>query len=59
MPPPTPDVPFNFTGIDFDHVSANSIYWVNSELVITIMLIMMMCSLFQTPLLLLIFYKLR
>ena len=59
MPPPSPNVPFNFTEIPFNHQTANSVYWVNSELIITIMLIMMMCSLFQTPLLLLIYYKLR
>lgn len=59
MPPPTPDVPFNFTEIDFNHNTTNSVYWVNSELVITIMIVLMMCSLFQTPILLMIYYKMR
>lgn len=59
MPPPTPDIPFNFTEIPFSHVSANSVYWVNSELVITVMLILMMCSLFQTLLLCILVLKRR
>lgn len=59
MPPPTCDVPFNFTEIPFNCAAASSVYWVNSELVITIMLILMMCQLFQTPILFFILLKLR
>jgi len=59
MPPPCELVPFNFTDIPFNCQTASSVYWVNSELVITILLILMMCQLFQTPILFMILLKLR
>lgn len=50
---------YNFMDIPFNESTANSVYWSNSELVITMMILITLCQLVQTSFIILTYFKMR
>lgn len=50
---------YNFIGMPFNESYTNSVYWSNSELIITMLILIMLCQLVQTSFIILAYFKTR
>lgn len=51
--------PFNFTSVPFEDFTCRSVLWYNSELVITLLIIITLCQLIQTAFKIIKYFKSR